>query len=94
MTGKQIRISKTKVFVTCPVCRGKGKVDSNAYTIGQRFRVLRGDRTQEEIAEALGVSRMQIANIESDRSRPGMDTLLLAAEHFKCSVDRLLGRVG
>lgn len=63
-------------------------------TIGTRFLQRRNklQRTQEELAPLLKVSRAQLANIEGDRGRPGLETLVHAANTFGCTVDFLLGR--
>jgi transcriptional regulator with XRE-family HTH domain len=49
-------------------------------------------KTQAEIAPALAVSRAQLANLEGDRSRPGLEMLVKAADVFGVSIDYLLGR--
>ncbi|WAH38576.1 helix-turn-helix domain-containing protein [Alicyclobacillus dauci] len=64
-------------------------------SFAQRFKELREKRwTQDEAAEALGVSRSTIAGYESDTKGriPRQDTLRKIADVFGVSVDYLLGR--
>ena len=60
--------------------------------IGKNIRQLRIERnmTQEELAEALFVTRQTISNYETGRSRPDIDTLLLIAEVLKQDVNTIL----
>ncbi|MCH7549347.1 MAG: helix-turn-helix transcriptional regulator [Candidatus Krumholzibacteriota bacterium] len=60
--------------------------------IHQRFRLCRGRRTQGSVARDLGVSRAQIANIETNYASPSADLLKQAAALFGVSVDWLAGR--
>lgn len=85
---------KTKqLMVTCPRCGGKGKVEPDAISIGDRFKAcrLKAGKTQAEIAPSLAISRAQLANLEGDRSRPGLEMLVRAAKTFGVSIDYLLG---
>lgn len=86
--------SAAPVEVTCPKCKGTGKVSPEAISIGDRFRTCReqAGKTQAEVSPALRISRAQLANLEGDRSRPGLETLMLAADTFGVSIDYLLGR--
>ena len=80
---------------TCPRCSGTGRVTAEGISIGDRIRSLRmgAGKTQAELAPSLKISRAQLANLEGDRSRPGLETLVLAADALHVSVDHLLGRV-
>ena len=80
--------------VICPRCGGTGHLLPEAISIGDRFRASRNSlgKTQAEIAPMLAVSRAQLANLEGDRSRPGLEMLVKAANVFGVSVDYLLGR--
>lgn len=80
--------------VPCPHCNGTGRIAPQSMTIGTRFlrHRLKLERSQEQLAPLLKVSRAQLANIEGDRGRPGLETLVHAADVFGCSVDFLLGR--
>jgi DNA-binding XRE family transcriptional regulator len=81
-------------FVPCPRCGGTGHVQPESISIGDRLRRLRTDArmTQAELSPKLGITRAQLANIEADRSRPGLESLVKAADIFHVSVDSLLGR--
>lgn len=59
---------------------------------GTKLRQLRKDKnlTQEELAEALFVSRAAISKWESGRGYPGIDSLRLIAENFSVTIDELL----
>lgn len=87
-------VRKTEADVPCPHCHGTGRVRPKDMTIGTRFLGCRQTlgETQEKIAPQLKVTRSQLANIEADRGRPGLETLVLAADAFGVSVDYLLGR--
>ena len=88
------RASSSAHSVTCPRCGGSGRIAPEAVSIGDRFRDCRTKlgKTQAEIAPALAISRAQLANLEGDRSRPGLEMLVKAADVFGVSVDFLLGR--
>ena len=81
-------------WIDCPRCGGKGKVEPDSISIGDRLRALRlkAGKTQAEVSPSLHITRAQLANIEADRSRPGLETLVAAADLFGTSVDILLGR--
>ena len=55
----------------------------------QKYRKMRG-LTQEELAEALGVSHQSISKWESGQATPGLDKVLLLSEYFQVSTDALL----
>lgn len=57
--------------------------------LGKRLVLLRGDRTQEDVAQALGISRGRYA---PGRSRPGGVLLAELADYYGVSVDYILGR--
>jgi DNA-binding XRE family transcriptional regulator len=97
-----VRSKKTNGFaitashaVDCPRCNGTGKVEPEGISIGDRFRAarIRLNKTQAEVAPDLHITRAQLANVEADRSRPGIEMLVRAADVFGMSVDALLGRV-
>jgi putative transcriptional regulator len=62
-------------------------------TLGIRNRVkeLRGERgwTQEQLAEAVGVSRQSINSIERDRYVPSLLLALTFARVFGCPTDQI-----
>lgn len=80
-------------MIVCPRCNGEGQVLSEEITIGDRLRGCRGaaKKTQDDMAPLLGVTRAQLANLESDRSGPSIETLMKAAKAYHVSVDYLVG---
>jgi len=80
-------------MIECPLCKGKGKVEPDSITVGDRFRALRGVLRQEEMSSRLGISRAQVANLEGGRGLPSIEVLTRAADEFTVTVDWLLGRV-
>lgn len=62
-------------------------------SFGQRLRTARlaaGFR-QEDLAQAVGVSRPQIANLEADRGDPSVFTLVRLCQACEVNADMLLG---
>jgi putative transcriptional regulator len=59
--------------------------------IRNRVKELRTDRswTQEQLAEAVGVSRQSINSIERDRYLPSLLLALTFARVFRCSTDAI-----
>ncbi|MEK5332702.1 helix-turn-helix domain-containing protein [Lysinibacillus sp. FSL W8-0992] len=60
--------------------------------LGKKLKNLRGKRTQEEIAKAVGLSRARYAHYENDIREPDLETLERFADFFDVSIDYLLGR--
>ena len=58
-------------------------------TLRNRVRELRTERgwTQQELADAVGVSRQSINSIERERYIPSLPLALMFARVFKCSTD-------
>ena len=48
-------------------------------------------KTQQEVADYLGISRQAYSNYEAGKREPDFETLLKLGEYFGCSVDYLLG---
>jgi transcriptional regulator with XRE-family HTH domain len=59
-----------------------------------RLRALREEqgRTQTQMAELFKVSRQVYANYENEINQPSLQTLIIMADYFECSLDYLLGR--
>ena len=57
--------------------------------IGKRLRDLRGSRTQEEVAKALGVSVMAISLWERGERVPSDDIKVKIANYYKRSVSTI-----
>ena len=60
--------------------------------IGDRMKILRGNRTQEDIANLIGVSRSRYSHYENGRSEPDLAMLEKLADSYQVSIDYLLGR--
>lgn len=62
-------------------------------SLGQRIRASRESAgfTQENLAEAVGVSRTAVARWESDDIEPKLQNLISIAELLRVSTDFLLG---
>lgn len=61
----------------------------NVMSIGDRLRYARGDRSQAEVAEAVGLTTMAISKLETDQMKPSYETMQKLAIYFGLSVDRL-----
>ena len=59
--------------------------------VRNRVKDLRNDRgwTQQQLADAVGVSRQSINSIERDRYVPSLPLALLFARVFACPTDRI-----
>ena len=60
--------------------------------IGSKIKKSRIDAklTQEQAAEALGISRQTISNWENEKSYPDVNSLILLSEVFQTSIDKLI----
>ena len=61
------------------------------FNVRNRVKELRDDRswTQQQLAEAVGVSRQSINSIERNRYVPSLELALGFARVFDCPVDRI-----
>ncbi len=61
-------------------------------TFGQKLKKLRTDCniTQEELADALFVTRTAISKWETDKGYPSIDSLKAISDYFKISIDELI----
>lgn len=50
------------------------------------------DRTQQEVAEALGISQKTYCNYEKGNRKPDIETLIALADYFRVPIDFLVGR--
>jgi len=57
-----------------------------------QLRIKNGNKTQEETAELLNISRTAYAGYESGRTEPDLKTLVKIAELYDTSLDRIAGR--
>ncbi len=62
--------------------------------LGKRLKELRKSYglTQEKLADALDISRVNYTRYETDKARPDYETLILLADFFDVTTDYLLGR--
>lgn len=63
--------------------------EKKVMSVGDRLRYARGDRSQAEVAQAVGLSVMAISKLESDQIKPSYDTMLKLARFFHTSADKL-----
>ncbi|MBR2049014.1 MAG: helix-turn-helix transcriptional regulator [Oscillospiraceae bacterium] len=65
---------------------------SSAKPIGENIRILRTEQnmTQDELAEALFVTRQTVSNYETGRSNPDVQMLLKIAEVLSTDIDTLI----
>ena len=53
---------------------------------GEKIRLLRGNRSQSVVAEAVGVTKSALAMYERDERRPRDEVKIRIANFFGCSV--------
>lgn len=63
----------------------------NVKEMGERIRKLRGKRSQDECAKALGISRGALSFYENGDRKPDADVIYMMAEYFEVSADYILG---
>ncbi len=63
-------------------------------TLGKRLKILRerNNYSQKRVADAIGLTNVQLSRYESGDRNPDPDTLNLLADFFGVSTDYLLGR--
>lgn len=63
--------------------------------IGQKLKELRKAEkmTQRQLAEELGISRVNYTRYETDAARPDFETLIKIADFFDVSLDEIFERV-
>lgn len=67
---------------------GKEETSMDKRALGRRLRELRGfDRTQDEVADALGISRTILSKYENGRAIPGGDIVVKLAGFYGVSTD-------
>ncbi|MCV5935179.1 helix-turn-helix domain-containing protein, partial [Escherichia coli] len=62
--------------------------------IGEKIKELRKNSkiTQEQLRNAIGVSKMAISYFEKGKKSPGLESLEKIADYFGVTTDYLLGR--
>ena len=58
--------------------------------MGARLKKLRGKKSQEEIANKIGISRARLSHYETGRSEPDSEILKKLADFYKVSTDFLI----
>jgi transcriptional regulator with XRE-family HTH domain len=61
-------------------------MNNKKLTAGERLRSLRGSRSQEEVAEALGISQSALSTYENDERIPRDRIKVKIADFYKRSV--------
>ena len=64
---------------------------SNPTPLAQRLRELRGKRTQQQMAEQMGVTQASYAQWETDRRHKNLDNFAEICRRLNVSADWLLG---
>lgn len=59
-------------------------------SIGGRFKILRGDKSQSEFAELIGSNKQNISRYEKDIMMPGGDVLLRLVTSLRVNINWLL----
>lgn len=59
-------------------------------SLGERLKLLRGTRTQDEVSKLVGLSRARYSHYENNRVEPDTDILKRLAEFYNVSIDYLL----
>ena len=64
------------------------------YVFPKRLRELMEEQhlSQHQLSKSTNISQASIARWLSDERRPGIDSLIVLADYFKCSIDYLVGR--
>jgi len=78
--------------IKCPRCGGHGFLTPATATVGDmiaKHRIAKG-LTQLELAMTVGVSRPQVANIESGRHDPPVSKLRAYADALGCQLKDLI----
>ena len=57
--------------------------------IGERLRMLRGDRSREQVAVAIGVTAQAVFNYENGTRIPTDDLKMKIAKFFGCTVQEI-----
>lgn len=77
---------------TCPYCNGSGEVSADEMHVGiviaSKRRKLQ--MSQASLAQAIGISRAAIANIENGRAMPTVNYVRSLAKALRCKTDDLL----
>jgi len=67
--------------------------DRNIIEFQKKFKMLRGEMSQQEFAEKIGIARATVGFYENGERLPNAYVLKKIALTFNCSVDWLLGLI-
>lgn len=56
---------------------------------GARLRLLRGDKTQQQVADDLGISKMMVSSFERGIRRPSDETKIKLARYYGATVSSI-----
>lgn len=59
---------------------------------GEKLKQLRGQKTQDQVAKDIGISRARYSHYENERTEPDMELIHKIAAYYKVTTDYLLGR--
>ena len=76
----------------CPHCNGTGEIGAGDIHVGHLILERRkfAGLTQEELGRLVGISRAQIANVESGRTETSIKALRRFADALNCSMKDLV----
>lgn len=72
--------------------QGLAKERDSGFAAGLRAERNRADMTQEELADAVGVSTSSVINWESGEYMPSLATTIRIADVLGCTLEQLAGR--
>ncbi len=58
-------------------------------TIGEKLTKLRGDKTQKEIADAIGITVSALSNYENDYRTPKDEVKKKLCSHYNVSIEEI-----
>lgn len=61
----------------------------DAVEIGKRLRILRGDRPQKEVADALGLTCMAVSSYETGKRIPSDRVKIALAQYYGQTVEQI-----
>ena len=66
-----------------------GKEGKMKGSVGERLKSLRGSRSQDDVAKAIGISQTALSNYENDIRTPRDGIKVLIANYYKRSVQSI-----
>ena len=71
--------------------------ETNVFSIdkfSERLRELRGEKTLQEVADGVGITRVAMGYYEKGERKPDVEILFKIADYYKVSADYLIGLSG